>query len=171
MAEKRGTAVPQTVPPPGHSPAYCWLHLAGVGLNTHHAPLSTKALGKKQARIGLGALSQEHQDHPETLSPKAPSPRPHFPWADTAVSYSRNKEVGVGAWPGRYRQGSTGAKPCSTPVLTLPSVSRLSAVRTELMQSPCPHPISPLLGKGEASRKDILCLSDVRKSPVRSTFR
>lgn len=48
------------------------------------------------------------------------------------------------------------------------SLFRLSAVRTELMQSPCPHSIPPLLGKGEAGRKDILCLSDVRKSPMQS---
>lgn len=41
------------------------------------------------------------------------------------------------------------------------SLFRLSAVRTELMQSPCPHPIPPLLEKGEAGRKDIFCLSDV----------
>lgn len=48
------------------------------------------------------------------------------------------------------------------------SLFRLSAVSTELMQSPCPHSIPPLLGKGEAGRKDILCLSDVRKSPMQS---
>ena len=95
-----------SLPRLGPSPVYCWLRLGwgGVSLNTHHAPLITKALAKKQARMRLGALSQEHQDHPETLSAKAPSPRPQFPWADTAVSYSSE----IRKWGWGHGQGDTG---------------------------------------------------------------
>ena len=109
VAEQRGTAVHkqyplQLTPQVRAFPSLLLVTPGWVGLNTHHAPLSTKALGKKQARMGLGALSQEHQDHPETLSAKAPSPKPHFPWADTTVSYS----LEIRKWGWGHGRGNTG---------------------------------------------------------------